>query len=56
MTRFTLFAFLLCSVLCSTATAQEREELPKPLVIGNDVDLSEPSMICLLYTSDAADE
>jgi hypothetical protein len=45
MTRFTLFAFLLCSFLCSTATAQEREDLPIPLVVGNDVDLSEPSML-----------
>ena len=48
MTRFTFFAFLLCSVLCSTAIAQEREDLPIPLVVGNDVDLSEPSMMATI--------
>ena len=45
MTRFTFFAFLICSVLCSTATAQGLEDIKKPLVIGNKVDLSEPSMM-----------
>lgn len=45
MTRFTLFAFLLSSILYSTATAQGREDFEKPLVIGNKVDLSEPSMM-----------
>lgn len=56
MTRFTLFAFLLCSVLCSTATAQEREELSKPLVVGNDVDLSEPSMMATIGESITLDK
>lgn len=47
MARFILFTFLLCSVLCSTAIAQELE-LPKPWVIGDKVDLSEPSMMATI--------
>lgn len=46
MTRFTLFAFFICSAFCSTATAQK---LDKPLVIGDKVDLSEPSMMATIH-------
>ena len=45
MTRFSVFTLILCSILCSTAFAQERDDLPKSLAIGDKVDLSEPSMM-----------
>ena len=46
MTRFTVFAFIFCSILCSTAFAQELEDLPKSLEVGDKVlDLFESGML-----------
>ena len=45
MTRFSVLTLILCSILCSTAIAQERHEESKSLSIGSYLDLSKHVMV-----------